>query len=319
MHVAFSILLLASGTQGYLTFEGTPKVDKYIIKNEDVVQSAASCWIKYCKHRISCAVSFSQNGKKCYNVTISALVVFWSSDMVLKSLGDFKTLVTTSGISILAPAALWLLDDTFRLKNLGSKGAAMDWQVTGSGLDQDQGFHWNASGPHDSRARFLRYPGSLSDDFKCLFWLQKKSEYLVDFNLGFTITLWVKTEGAGQRPIMDAHVGSAYLWFETDRDQVGLNHKGVKSKEYSRTIKNSHGINDWRHIAVSYTGSGTPTFYLNGQIWSLSKKSTAEIITKDRFYTFVGRSYEHDSRACFMIFQETLSLLEIQTIMDDCP
>lgn len=239
--------------------------------------------------------------------------------MVLKSQGDFKTLVTTPGASMLAPAALWLLDDTFRLKNLGSKGAAMDLQVRGSELDENQGLYWNARGPRDSRATYLRYPGKLSNDFDCWFTLQQNGEYLVDFSLGFTITLWLKIEGPGARYIIDRKTLGADLWFDPDRDQLGMSHKGHWVKEHSRTIKNSQWINEWRHIAVSYTGTGTPTFYLNGQLWTIAEKSTAKMVTTDWTYMFRGHSTVPDSKACFMIFQENLSMLEINAIMNNCP
>ena len=323
MQVAFSILLaltmFAAGSycSDFDTLEGVPK-EAEIISNRFIFTSAESCWEKLCEYREACVLIHNKVSQRCYQVQPS-LLILWKKDRALEKRDKWQTLISAS-TSIRQPVALWLFDSVHRLKNLGSKGAAMDMQVKGAGASNDQGFFWTAEGPWASKARYLKYPGKgIGSDYNCWFNTKKNGEQLLDFTAAFTITTCIKTEQAGELLIMDVGTHGTDLWFDPDIDQLGMGHKGYWSTEASQTVKLSKHNLGWRHIAVSYKGTGTPTFYLNGNVWPLAKASTAKMVNPSLEHVFRGDHKLRQARACFMIFQQHLSKIQIQTVMKGCP
>lgn len=315
-----TFLLLAIGTES-LNFDvaiGYPTEKDVVEKNCNWIIKKQTCIEKVCGTHSTklCVILFSKMIGSCYKLTTSSPVLMvWNPKQFLQKLLDYEVLFVNfpKSTDVPRPAGLWLLNSYSRYKNFGSTGLDMDLKAT------DDSLKWTAQGPPGASKTVL-YRGTENNDFKSWIDFVKNGQKLIELSTGFTMTMWLKTEKSGKMYILlnDGQDGMDLL-FWPDTDELRIGHQVTWLMSPSRTIKNSEGKNAWRHIAISYSGSGSPKVYLNGRIWPLRDVKTHSFHTPERLYLWFKKDYNFvGSRACFAIFEKSLSEAHVRYVMKNC-
>ena len=223
---------------------------------QDVLDCARQCG---CNAR--CVGSFIKKTGACMTATLSEAPLSWTKHFLFRNNSDkdwvsFAPTASLIAPSLPTPAGLWMMDSSFRGRNLGSKGHRLD--------SSDTGLVWISEGPLGSRSdlKYARFNGGEKPQIQ----VRYSDSLLLDFTKPFTIALWVKTDDRNAiEPLLDGWNSdkndyAAHIWFNpsTDLDQI-LGH----ANHLFTTTKNGSNKLLWRHIAAVYEGGDKYFCYLN--------------------------------------------------------
>lgn len=283
-----------------------------------VAGSLLDCAISRCGCKRDCLGSYNSNSEACITVTLNAALLGWLGDaLIIKSDdSDWVSFAPVSSFATLAtPACVWLMDDSFRGLNLGSKGPRLD--------SSDTGLQWIGKGPRGS-ASSLKY-AYFDGHQKAKIQVRYSDKYLLDFTEPFSIALWIKTDNSlGERPLLDgwnsdANTYAAQFWFYPS---TGLDEIYFRANSVLKSKKNDTGKLMWRHLAVIFAGSDDYTFYLNGSVWPISLKTSGGLMRVNPDLINIGHRSDNvfkGSMACIAIFEQALTQAEVYRWMLDCP
>lgn len=290
-------------------------------------RSQVDCLSSLCAGRLStCAVSFNDETHECVLSTESSQNLSlllpsktevardpnWSTELPSFQF-DSAASSEPRGVGPGNASAMWLLDATYKGRNLGSKGALLD-------MDDSSLTLWNESGPRGmvSSQTFVRMDTSNAATIQIL----HGNSYALNFSAAFTMACWVKTDDINAlMPIFEGlpHFPGQDFWLIGHEDRLKFR---VGPDHYYQTDTYSTGRLSWRHIAAVYKEVGNAQFYINATSLTLFKSPRAVPNYQPDSYT-VGHSISGHhfmgSMACLSIFEKPLSQADVAALMDACP
>lgn len=278
-----------------------------------VARSGIDCMRLSCGCQPACAASFNPTSKQCWKVLFCNILD--PHQFVLVNGSDaWVTFVLIEPSE--SPNTLWLLDDVDKGRNLGKKGAQLNMSI--------EGLVWDTVGPRGavSARKYSRYIG-LINEIPTIQVLHEGS-YALRFTVPHTVTFWVKTDNvADTRFLLEGSPnGAVDIWFypSKQRDQI---HVALKPKHRYITIRNTTGIDQWRHIAFVYRAVEDATFYLNGSIWQHTVTKVSFVKKTEKFCLFRHCTNDlktfYGSMACLAMFDKALAQKEVEFVMKACP
>lgn len=293
-----------------------------------IARSQVDCLSSLCAGRLStCAVSFNDETHECLlstessqNVSLSlsskteaARDPNWSTELPL----EFEPAASSkpSGIRPGNASAMWLLDMTYKGRNLGSKGALLD-------MDDSSLTLWNQPGPRGML--FSQMFVTMDTSNAATIQILHGDSYALNFSGAFTMACWVKTDDIGPDGMMPIFEGlpdfpGQDFWLVSHQDRLKFR---VGPDHYYQTDTYATGRLSWRHIAAVYKEVGNAQFYINATSLTLFKSPKTVPNYQPDSYT-VGHSISGHhfmgSMACLTIFEKALSQADVAALMAACP
>ena len=263
-------------------------------------------------------IAFSVKDAVCILYDIPASVIVWDFNRTLKKDDDeyYNTTVKFDSNKfriIPKPKLLWLFDKVKKGSNLGDAGKLLD-------LPMDEMNSWIAVGPKPHSFMTYFNADGTTPYIKKVIPLVHNKKRILSVNSQFTISTWVRLNADTGDPFFSTTSNTGiYSWFTTGGSLDWHPTTNAKISKPTNSLK----FNVWQHIAITHCGkTALPTFFLNGDIWKLSKtKSYDEMLDPpDIMMRFGGLSGGFKgSMACFAIFEMALSQDKIKTLMQNCP
>lgn len=266
-----------------------------------------------CRCQFNCMASFHYETKRCRAVEVGGPLAWIRSFLTLNvSESGWTTLLSNAETSLERPSGLWLLDNAFMGRNLGTKGSAFDLQKSSRVLFRDAGPRQGSRLLYSKFSSVAGYP---------IIPVLQSGKLLLNYTKSFTWSFWIKTGNAiSFVSILEgknfAKSGYAYsIKFYSHHRQLYM-----FGKELVRTAVNATGRLDWRHVAVVQNGSDYE-FYLNGYPWPiLSKRNYAPALPDEILLGHRTNSHRlSGNMACLTMFERALNLTEIRELMRVCP
>lgn len=299
------------------SFETTDDVIREDLSLENsTAHSALDCLIRNCGCNARCVVSFNQVTGACMTATLSAAPLAWTKRFLFRSTKDknWRSFAPkASVVSLPTAVGLWLMDNTFRGRNLGSIGQRLD--------SSDSGLVWNSEGPLGPRSplKYAYFNGRAKSKIRNRY----NFNYLLSFVKTITIGLWVKTSNRDSKePLLEGKVlfkksSDLCLVLSETKDTLY-----VHGNRIVQTVVNGTDRLQWRHITAVFNGRILTSIYLNANKWSMKShdddkmfKVSPDIINfgSKGSLSFMG------SMACISFFNVSLTQEEVRSLMHSCP
>lgn len=295
-----------------------------VIKEERSLKNTTShslldCALSNCICNGRCIVSFHTKTGACRTITLSAAPLSWTKRFIFNNRSDtsWESFIPVESLNTpsIFPEGFWMMDNSLRGLNIGSKGNRLD--------STDGNLTWSRKGPLDTRTN-LRYSHFISGETPQV-QIRQSSAFVLDFTTAHTVAVWVKTDAVSALlPMLDGwnkpkNTYACHFWFypSKNRDQLQWS-----ANHFLLTTINGTDRLEWRHVAVTYAGGSQYTFYLNANPWPIwvTIVGTLDRVNPD-VINFGHRDDSHlrGSMACISIFEKALTQAEIRTLMVNCP
>lgn len=284
----------------------------YYAKNT-TASSKMTCLFRNCGCQTRCAIT-TLGVVHCSVAPLSALLINWLQPLFVPTSESSPgfSFAPKIRISLERPSALWMLDNVYHCRNLGSKGGA-DLDCVGSTPA------WTAMGPVVSS--HIRY-SHFNADSHIRVQMKHNSRLTLDFWQTFTLALWIKTDSVlKSQPIFDGYKTgfsqTMHFWFYPDQRYLY-----IRGKKTMTTARNSTNIFQWRHIALLNRNNLRFDMFVDGHQRATSfSAGQIERTAPEVLYLGYrnGDNFFAGSMACIAFYERILTTSEIQALMESCP
>ena len=158
----------------FQTIDGVIK--GHLSHSNTTARSLLDCSISSCGCNPRCVGSFNKKSGACVTATLSAAPLAWTKAFLFSNTSD-KDWVSfapvASFISLPIAVGLWLMDNSFRGRNLGSTGQRLD--------SSDTGLAWTTEGPLGSSSplKYAYFGGSATPQIQ----VSHSGRFLLDYTV----------------------------------------------------------------------------------------------------------------------------------------
>ena len=298
-----------------LIFEGKPD-DIYRYGRIKKALTWKYCELAICGSDTSrCQVLvFSHAELNCAEYTVSPFLIWLNPEVMLKDKTNFETKlksVNNNYRSLPKPKLLWLFDAAMKGKNMGTGGSKLDLPT--SNIE-----NWGYEGPSGTKMTFI-YADENSNFVKMVTPLIHNGERLLSYKPAFTISLWIRAFVKENMPLVSCEGKGLYFGLSSNLKSITFCFSN--NSECFKPLEKSENQFEWRHISISHSGHELPTFYMNGNVWPISKSTNDTVLNPTNIMIRFGEGTEgfKGSMACLAIHESELTLQQIRILMNNCP